>query len=34
MNVELGTLKPGEYREVKGAEREALYRQCGMTGSR
>lgn len=30
MNVELGDLKPGEYREVTGAERDALYRQCGM----
>ena len=24
MNVELGDLQPGEYREVKGKEREAL----------
>ena len=34
MNVELGTLKPGEYREVSGAEKENLYRQCGMLKNR
>lgn len=30
MNVLLGQLKPGEYREVTGKEREELYRLCGL----
>lgn len=29
MNVLLGNLKPGEYREVKGEERKQLYQGCG-----
>lgn len=28
VNVELGNLKPGEYREVTGEERSALYQAC------
>lgn len=31
MNVRLGKLKPGEYRELQGQEREELYRLCGLT---
>lgn len=30
MNIELGDLKPGEYRELSEADREALYRLCGL----
>jgi 23S rRNA pseudouridine2604 synthase len=30
MNIELGNLKSGEYREIKGDELETLYRLCGM----
>jgi 16S rRNA U516 pseudouridylate synthase RsuA-like enzyme len=30
MNIELGNLKSGEYREIKGEELETLYRLCGM----
>lgn len=30
MNIELGKLKPGEYREITDTERTALYRQCGL----
>ncbi|MDE7185060.1 MAG: pseudouridine synthase [Lachnospiraceae bacterium] len=33
MNIELDGLKSGTYREVKGAEREMLYRLCGMSVS-
>lgn len=33
MNIELDGLKSGTYREVKGAERELLYRLCGMSDS-
>jgi 23S rRNA pseudouridine2604 synthase len=30
MNIELGNLKSGEYREIKGEELATLYRLCGM----
>lgn len=30
MNIELGKLNPGEYREITDTERTALYRQCGL----
>jgi 23S rRNA pseudouridine2604 synthase len=30
MNIELGSLKSGEYRELKGAELATLYKMCGM----
>lgn len=30
MNIELGNLKPGEYRELTEAEKTALYRLCGL----
>lgn len=30
INIRLEKLKPGEYREVTGKEREELYRLCGM----
>lgn len=30
VNVELGSLKSGEYREVVGEEKEKLYQLCGM----
>lgn len=30
MNIELGDLKPGEYRELSGEERAALYQLCGL----
>lgn len=30
MNVRLGRLKPGEYRELQDQEREELYRLCGL----
>lgn len=30
VNVELGSLKSGEYREVVGKEKEKLYQLCGM----
>lgn len=30
INVELGRLKPGEYREITDTERAALYRECGL----
>lgn len=30
INIELGNLKPGEYRELTEAERMALYRHCGL----
>lgn len=30
MNINLGKLKPGEYREITDTERTALYRQCGL----
>lgn len=30
MNIELGNLKPGEYRELTGTERTALYGLCGL----
>lgn len=30
VNVELGKLKPGEYRELTEAERAALYEKCGL----
>ncbi len=33
VNVELGSLKPGEYREVTGEERRKLYAMCTGTGS-
>lgn len=32
INIELGDLKPGEYRELTEAERTALYRFCGLEG--
>ena len=28
VNIELGNLKPGEYRELTAAERSVLYRTC------
>ena len=31
MNIKLDGLKSGTYRELKGAERETLYRMCGMS---
>ncbi|MCM1120417.1 MAG: pseudouridine synthase [bacterium] len=34
MNIELGTLSPGEYREVQGQELEQLYRDAGSMRSR
>jgi 23S rRNA pseudouridine2604 synthase len=30
MNIKLGNLKSGEYRELKGEELETLYKMCGM----
>lgn len=30
MNVSIGNLRPGEYRELTGTEKESLYRLCGM----
>lgn len=30
MNIALGNLKPGEYRELADAEKAALYRLCGL----
>lgn len=30
INIELGNLKPGEYRELSETERAALYQHCGM----
>ena len=30
MNVTLGNLKPGEYRELTEQEKETLYRLCGI----
>ncbi len=30
INIELGTLKPGEYRELTETERTALYQLCGL----
>lgn len=30
INIELGNLKPGEYRELADAEKSALYRICGL----
>ncbi len=30
INIELGKLKPGEYRELTGEERAKLYRICGL----
>ncbi len=30
MNIELGDLKPGEYRELADEEKAALYRLCGL----
>ena len=33
MNIELNGLKSGEYREIKGQERETLYRLCGISDS-
>lgn len=30
INIELGDLKPGEYRELTDAEKAALYQHCGM----
>ncbi len=32
MNVNLAKLRPGEYRELTGEERTALYRECGLKG--
>lgn len=34
MNIRLERLKPGEYREVTGQEREELYRLCGLSAGR
>lgn len=34
LNVELGGLKPGEYREITDAERSRLYRECGLCEER
>lgn len=34
MNVVLGDLKSGAYRELRGEELAALYRMCGMNGGR
>ena len=31
INIELGDLKPGEYRELSDTERAALYQHCGLT---
>ncbi len=31
MNIELGDLKSGEYREITGDELDTLYRQCGIS---
>lgn len=33
MNIELNGLKSGEYREIKGQERETLYQLCGISDS-
>ena len=33
MYIELNGLKSGEYREIKGQERETLYRLCGISDS-
>lgn len=33
MNVLLGNLKPGEYREIMGEELHLLYKEAGMTGA-
>ena len=33
MNIELNGLKSGVYREIKGQERETLYRLCGISDS-
>ena len=33
MNIKLGDLKSGEYREITGDELAVLYRQCGMSGN-
>jgi 16S rRNA U516 pseudouridylate synthase RsuA-like enzyme len=30
MNIKLGNLKRGEYRELKGEELSKLYEMCGM----
>ncbi len=30
VNIELGKLKPGEYRELTDAEKTALYKECGL----
>jgi 23S rRNA pseudouridine2604 synthase len=30
MNIKLGNIKSGEYREIKGGELETLYKMCGM----
>lgn len=30
INIELGNLKPGEYRELAGEEKAELYRRCGL----
>lgn len=30
INVELGELRPGEYREITDTERAALYKECGL----
>ena len=34
INIKLEKLKPGEYRELTGKEREELYRLCGLYGGK
>lgn len=34
VNIRLGDLKPGEYCEIVGREREMLYRACGLAAER
>lgn len=34
INIKLERLKPGEYRELTGREREELYRLCGLSAGR
>lgn len=34
MNIRLGRLEPGKYREIKGGELAALYKECGLAGNK